>query len=743
MRFVRGFFRWILELLSLDNIKSCYYFHRKLTSWLALYVGWLVMLALPLFIAVYPYRSLIPSSLNFRGFLDGFIRDMPNHGIVPIFFRLCLIILCGFWFLLVFVNCLNLMYNYVESKYGKPPELNDPKEGLTASTTNVAGNLPSADSNKIEISVTSPQSLVRSTPLGADQDKNKAEQERRRIEQERREKIDKARKEFKAKAATFKDSLPSIYELSVAGGIVDFSEKFKATALKVVMKEGSLRSYLSWDHEAMTLKVNDPFAFFKDEEARFSLEISDPVAAVDDELKNEIKPEPLVVVLRAKYPSAAQKFFEWKAKLPASIRLDNAKQGQTADYDIRALLGYDPDWAAWVRAEGLGSLQPDFDGHRIKGDPTVGSDFKLHLVFACRGCEEITHELDLLLTCNMDPELRWREIERDQSDESPVVSAEDKLLLVKMADAVRSTANSYEVRKPDDTFSKANRVSRRQKSEDFDLAYASIRGRSHIRSGSFREDDVEARFFLEGKAVAIVVSDGAGSAPLSRRGSCIVTAVGIKCLIELGQKLVNDPEALKGRTQSAIDGFADTVRSIRSQIEFEAECIKEQRPDFLAKEMYATFLAALVLPTDSGQVLLTYSAGDGAIGIGLAGDASGIKCSPDHGQSAGQTLFVLNKGADDAEKRLIFTSLPSSYALLLMSDGVSDPRVQQGEEQKPDIWNQLADELKPLVREEPLNHDGERVESYKERGALCAWLDSYEKSHHDDRTITVLFHKLT
>ena len=62
---------------------------------------------------------------------------------------------------------------------------------------------------------------------------------------------------------------------------------------------------------------------------------------------------------------------------------------------------------------------------------------------------------------------------------------------------------------------------------------------------------------------------------------------------------------------------------------------------------------------------------------------------------------------------------------------------------KPQTWEQLAGELKPRVREEPFNHDGERVETYKERGALCEWLDSYEKGHHDDRTIAVLFHKLS
>ena len=695
-------------------------------------LGWMVLIFLPLFLAQDVFERFGNTSWEYnswRDLLRGKSFWVPFGNYITVKLTL---VLCAFWFIAVVSSLLVMMYSRKKSKSLKvtPGEVSVD----TAASPDPLNKAPSSDT------LVPASGLVPVTP---EQERKNSELERKKVEQERREKIEKARKDFKAKVATFKDSLPRSYDLNVAGGIVDFSEKFKATPLKVIMKEGSLRSYFTWNHEAMTLKVNDAFAFFKDGKARFCLEISDSAAAVDSELKDEIKPETLEVVLQAKYPSAAQKFFEWKAKLPASIRLENAKQGQPADYDIRTLLGYDPDWAVWAHAEGLGSLQPDFDAHRIKGEPTVGSDAKLHLIFTCRGCEEITHELDLLLTCNMDPELRWKEIERDQSDNEPVVAEEDGFSLAKMAEALRSAANGSGVRNPDAVFSKPNRVSRRQKSDDFDLAYASIRGRSHIRSGSFREDDVEARFFLDGKAVAIVVSDGAGSAPLSRRGSCVVTAVGIKCLIELGQKLVVEPEALNGRSQFAVDGFAAAVQSIRSQIEFEADCIKEQRPAFLAKEMYATFLAALVLPTASGYVLLTYSAGDGAIGLGLAGDASGIKCAPDHGQSAGQTLFILNKGADDAEKRLIFTKLPESYALLLMSDGVSDPRIQHGEELKPDIWNQLTDELKPLVRQEPLNHDAERVETYKERGALCEWLDSYEKGHHDDRTIAVLFHKLS
>ncbi len=610
-----------------------------------------------------------------------------------------------------------------------------------------SADLAGPESVKMEKDNTEQEKAQSASAQGVSQESKSPEQEKResaeRERREKREKIAQAKKAFADKVSEFKSSLPKSYEVKAAGGVVDFSEKFKVPGLSVVMKDVGLRPYLTWDAEAMTLRVNDARAFFKDKKARFSVEVSDPLVSADPDLKDEIVSVPLEVVLEAAYPSVVQKFFDWAAKVPVAARLENAKQGQEVDYDIRSLLSYDPEWAVWARADGLGSLKADFDNHRIKGEPTVGTDARIRVVFSCKGYDDVTHELDLLLTCNMDAEQRWKQIERDESDKPAVLSDDDRLMLSKMADAVRSTGNAYEVRKPDDTFSKPHRVSRRQRSGEYDLAYASIRGRSHIRTGSFREDDVDARFFLDGKGVAIVVSDGAGSAPLSRRGSTVVTSVGMRCLIDLGEKLVASPVSLEDRSLDALSGFAETVRAIQKQIEFEADNIKDQKPDFLPKEMYATFLAALVLPVGDRQILLTYSAGDGAIGLACAGQATGIKCVPDHGQSAGQTLFVLNKGADDAERRLTFTQLPESYALLLMSDGVSDPRIAPEDEAKPETWDKLAEELKPLVREEPLNHESERREEYANRGKLCEWLDSYEKGHHDDRTIAVLFHKLS
>jgi len=713
----------------------------KPIGWLAILAGlpWLVLEALKYLKPV----KFVDFPDDYLGYLkaDFWFQLLKTSGFsfaLVVCAAILLWVLLSFGYLFLMRNK-SVHGNQVRSAGNPPPATESTKQsGHPISAT-------SKDGGQTPVGSADPK-LAESGAKPTEQDAKKAEQEAKKAEQERKKKkIEKARTEFENRARGFKDSIRRSYDLTEPGGVLDFSEAIKGTPLKVVIREGSLRSYFSWNSENLTVKVSDSFAFFKDGKARFYFDFSDPDAALDDDLKDEIRSQSLEVEVVARWPSKAKKFFEWKEKVPAALRLENAKQGQSVDYDIQSVVGFDPEWVIWTKVDGFEtlSLQADFEGNRIKGAPPVGSDFRLRLVFACRGYEELTHELDLLLTCNMDPELRWKDIERNQSDDEPVVAEEAKFSLGKMAEAVRSTPTSYELRAPDDVFSKPNRVSRRQTEGDFDLAYASIRGRSHIKSGSFREDDVEARFFQDGKAVAIVVSDGAGSAPLSRRGSLIVTEVGITHLVELGQKLLQDPESLKGRTQVAVDGFAAAVQSIRGQIKFEADCFQQSRPDFQPKEMHATFLAALVLPTQSGHVLLSYSVGDGAIGLGHAGQASGIKCVPDHGQSAGQTLFILSKGAEDAERRLVFTELPDAFALLLMSDGVSDPRFSDGSETKPDAWEALARDLSAKVKDEPLGQGVERIETYKDRGPLCEWLDSYEKGHHDDRTIAVLLHKIS
>ena len=168
--------------------------------------------------------------------------------------------------------------------------------------------------------------------------------------------------------------------------------------------------------------------------------------------------------------------------------------------------------------------------------------------------------------------------------------------------------------------------------------------------------------------------------------------------------------------------------------------IRSAKAVFTKKDMYATFLAAVVVPSKDGHILFSYSVGDGAIGVGGASDEiSGLKCVPDHGQSAGQTLFIQTEGAIDVNKRLNVTIIPGSFSLMLMSDGVSDPLIPLDDESKPQTWHSLAAELKTLVGSEIVS-DVEKTETYQQRGKLCEWLDSYQLGHHDDRTIATLFY---
>jgi hypothetical protein len=344
----------------------------------------------------------------------------------------------------------------------------------------------------------------------------------------------------------------------------------------------------------------------------------------------------------------------------------------------------------------------------------------------------------------MDPEIRWKQIEEADSDKIPILTESDTVELKKMSNGVRKVPPSYGL---DEIFGKPSRVSYHQVKAGFDIAYASIRGRSHIKDGKFREDDVKVGLFLDDKAVVIVVSDGAGSASLSRRGSQIVANLGVEELIKSFEKLVKeDPNYFSnnlevGEIKNKVkDIFTNTVSNILARIDVESDIIRSAKAVFTKKDMYATFLAAVVVPCKDGHILFSSSVGDGAIGVGGASnEVSGLKCVPDHGQSAGQTLFVQNEGATDVSKRLNITMIPGAFSLILMSDGVSDPFIPLDVESKPETWHSLAAQLKSIVDGE-LVSDVEKSETYQQRGKLCEWLDSYQLGHHDDRTIATLFY---
>jgi len=557
-------------------------------------------------------------------------------------------------------------------------------------------------------------------------------------------KREQAKKDFESKISILKKSIPGEIVITPENESYDFSICIKDSGLKFIVITKSLPLYMEWSQDKLKITVHDRMPFILAKHITFDVEISDPVAETDSELKSHLKTHNLKVHLVAKYPKQAEKFIEWTKGTADQVRLTNVKQGSPTKFNLVELLSFDPSWAELVGTEDASdSLILDRSTNILGGvvkEPA--NDIKIIAKFECKAMPSLKHSVTLILTCTMDPEMRWKQIEQSDSDKIPVLTESETEELKKMSNGVRKVPPSYGL---DEVFSKPNRVSSRQVKSGFDLAYASIRGRSHIKDGKFREDDVNAGFFLEHKAVAIVISDGAGSASLSRRGSKIVANLGLETLIKSFEKLLaEDPnyflntlevEEMKNKVK---DIFTDAVSNILQRIDVESDIIRSAKPTFNKKDMYATFLAAVVLPSKNGHVLFSYSVGDGAIGVGGASDdVSGLKCVPDHGQSAGQTLFVQSEGATDAIKRLNITIIPGAFSLILMSDGVSDPLIPLDVESKPKTWHSLASELKSIVESEMVS-EIEKSETYQERGKLCEWLDSYQPGHHDDRTIATL-----
>jgi hypothetical protein len=275
------------------------------------------------------------------------------------------------------------------------------------------------------------------------------------------------------------------------------------------------------------------------------------------------------------------------------------------------------------------------------------------------------------------------------------------------------------------------------------IAAASRRGRSHEHAGTFRDDD----FFLDHVADAgwsvLLVADGAGSATSSREGARLAVETAGRHLSEavagdFGREMADalaawpaDPEAAQ---QALGTGFhylfhAAAAASVQA-IEAEAG-----RTDAPTKDYSTTLLAAVVRCIDGETFVASFWLGDGAIASyhpAACDPAGAVKLMglPDSGEYAGQTRFLDRAALQDAGfgKRVRLGRYPAGAAVLLMTDGVSDPFFETDNGlADPARWKALWDALTPALA-------ADRPEL-----ALLDWLQFFVPGHHDDRTIAVLW----
>ena len=268
------------------------------------------------------------------------------------------------------------------------------------------------------------------------------------------------------------------------------------------------------------------------------------------------------------------------------------------------------------------------------------------------------------------------------------------------------------------------------------LVAASVRGRSHAHTGGFRDDDFALRVSADGTWNILAVADGAGSASRSRIGSRLAVDVAVG-QAEIG--LVTHGQAVLDSLLTP--GESDSTRDLRilfynalGKAALETVKAIEQKAKDHAMEPrdYATtLLLAVHTHTAIGDVVGTYWVGDGAIAILPNGGGLRLLGKPDSGEFSGQTRFLDRSAVSNAEEimsRIDCAVIPSLAALLLMSDGVSDPRFATDAEFRDAVpWWRLWDEIQPLASG---NGAPEK---------LFAWLQFWSKGHHDDRTIAWLF----
>lgn len=397
----------------------------------------------------------------------------------------------------------------------------------------------------------------------------------------------------------------------------------------------------------------------------------------------------------------------------ARFNLTNARVGKKYEFhfDIDQHAGSIEE----VYIEGLDEIGLHFDPDEdlISGTPTVAGDHTLTLHYKIAGeeCPDDDTEYfsrDIPFIVNPDPRSLWKNIDPPADAEYP----------------------------------KANNDSSTEINNGFRLVSASTRGRSHAHEGTHRDDDYGMRYLEDSGWYLMTVADGAGSAKYSREGSkiaCDTIMHDLGAMSEINaelEQLIRTYEANPNEETGAPiakvlysklgNAALNAYNAIKAEADEKGEPIKAYGTTLLMscckKFEFGWFVAALWI-------------GDGAIAIYQQGADPILLGKPDGGEFAGQTRFLTMSEIfkdDDLFDRVRFNIVDEFTALILMTDGVSDPKFQTDHnlEQGPQ-WDALWEDMSETVNFDTNNESIDQE--------LLNWLDFWSPGNHDDRTISILF----
>lgn len=349
---------------------------------------------------------------------------------------------------------------------------------------------------------------------------------------------------------------------------------------------------------------------------------------------------------------------------------------------------------------GLGLVFDETTGE-LRGKPLIDGEQRIPLLWSSDGMDWKSGEC--LFFINPDPRSLWKVIEPPS----------------------------------DEPYHKEHTDSATVKASPLSIYAASRRGRSHEHSGTFRDDDFLVSHDPAANWSVMIVADGAGSAKSSRQGSKLaVEAFGshLTCQLagDLGRKLSEDLTGWDTDSQAAVQSMGTDFHYLfhkAGTLAVQAIEAEAQDKGVPVKEYSTTLLAAVVRRNGDSLFLSTFWMGDGAIAAYGPRGKVRLMGTPDGGEYAGQTRFLDRAALADAgfAKRIGIGRYSDISALMLMTDGVSDPRFETDAGlADPALWDNLWDELLPLIKSE------------NPAQALVEWLHFFTPGHHDDRTIAIL-----
>lgn len=250
------------------------------------------------------------------------------------------------------------------------------------------------------------------------------------------------------------------------------------------------------------------------------------------------------------------------------------------------------------------------------------------------------------------------------------------------------------------------------------IAGASARGKLHAHRGLWREDslafaEVQTRNF-ESLWSCVAVSDGAGSAPLSRVGAQIVVE---SVLSTLKSSLETFGALWIDGNDSVQEVLVEAAKNALDDLRDEAQ--KRQKP---LGDFAATLLILVRREWQNGQLCASLQVGDGAIALYHDDETLTLLGEADHGEHSSETRFLTTSGVENSlSERVKFEIVPNLRAFAVMTDGVSDDFFPEN----PRL-GEIFKALLPVLENE--EDGGEKV---------LNWLGYEKKGSSDDRTLVL------